>query len=294
MVKGFGMDFKGEDISTVVKKYIQKESYAREVIHNLTTGSYVREAPTNLEDITRIVYKKIWENKPVELRVLWGGSRGPRKRVTGKADEITIQFLKNIEKKIGSAIEFEIFLCDTHHYLCNGISDKNIFDYYWSMRKYKKDTESIYKKSKYTLTVEKLSDFIEKRYLTPGIVEKEDNEARTKARMLLQNEAYAQQVIQGTLKHSRWYKQFKALKKFPKNFETYLAQLYVETEIEFLSELGVERFNQSGEYQIKKSDNIIVSLSNPLIQKPIAEVANVPMLFFWSREGRHGEVPWYC
>ena len=288
----FGINIEYEEkLEGVVKGYVRRESYADSIIYQLTHASYIRDSPTNLEAITEIIYGHVWKNETIPLTILWGGSKGPRHKVADSADKETLIHIKRIEKNLAPLVKFSILFCNSHHFVCNDISWGATERYKQSLQRLQTET----KKYRIGGTIETLSECLkgDEIYLEGNLdsllmcIEKT---ARTKAKILLQDEEYAKKCMTATMKHSGWYKKFKHLKHPPQQFEKYLAQLYIQTEIDFLYRTGYPYVEEMKQRHLSK---IFVSFSNPEIQKPIAEAADVPMLFFWPREGRHGEVPWY-
>ncbi|MFH1071807.1 MAG: hypothetical protein V1743_00060, partial [Nanoarchaeota archaeon] len=217
---------------------------------------------------------------------LWGGSKESEKGIADSMDVVALDRLvalrdelqpvfhgtemKGQAKDTAFFFNLSILFCDVHHYIANGKRYDAICSYNNSLEKLVKERNMGWQYLKY--------------YQWPNFrIGKNDNDflnhigyldARLKARELLSsNPGFASAVMDAAKKHSLWAKQGYALE--------HIVKLYVQIEIEFLQSIAPNK------------GVVFISFSDPTIQRPIAEAADVPMLYFHSLGKTRHECPWY-
>jgi len=278
-----------------LEHYLSIEGLAEKVYTILTSKEFSREKPHDPLGIKeRLEYFLLEEYYPIQLLGLWGGSKESKTMEADEVDDIALENLKKVEKSLSNAIaelqtyksilittkgvRIKILFCDAHHIVANRISLQDSLTYYNSL----KELTDKYHFEISRLCGEKLLGLEPQisHYICPFIDYVSDEKSRTKARTLFTNKDFAEKLSQNAAKHSLWVKE----DKFPAEK---IARLYTEMEIYFLNLLDRKGlgdvFNRF----------IYFSYSDPEIQRPLAEAAGVPMLFFHSLGKGHHECPWY-
>ena len=289
-----------DNIATLIERYIDCINLSEEIYARLTTtGTHIRDSPANTHLIRKMANTIPWTHDEIQIFLLWGGSKSSESHMVDNVDKETIDYLEKQDIiRDSKKIQFDILFCDSHHYLCNGVEETHIKTYDATLKQYLYsvyyDPESQEHIDRHHLTMQRLSDIIKKNMFGDDISwgASANNVARERTRALFENKQFADKCIAAMKKHSTWYTHFSGIKNND-SCESALAQLYVETEIDFLYRIGHNDWKSTISSYQKNAPVVFISLSNPEIQKPIAEAAEVPMLFFWPREGRHAEVPWY-
>ncbi|MEK6834956.1 MAG: hypothetical protein AABX61_01700 [Nanoarchaeota archaeon] len=276
--------FHGED---GVKSYTKRDMLADDIFNAINSNRYSRDDPTNALSVKQNFFNPILNNKSIKLFGLWGGSKESEDNKADEADIQTLDYLSKLKSNINGKdfnfLEISLLFCDAHHIICNGKSLKEVQTYYESLENLVNERNLKILKLSELLNLRDVDDFSKiKRILN-------DPYSRKQTNLLFENLDYASKIIKATKKHSDFSRQY-----HPSELK-YLAKLYVEMEINFLRQIYYQDYQKLFGMEDPKNKGGLVyfSLSNPEIQKPIAEVAEVPMLFFWAREGHHGEVPWY-
>lgn len=275
--------FHGED---GVKNYIDKDILTDNIFKAIKSNQYSRDNPSNELLIKQNFFNSILNNELIKLFGLWGGYKESEDNKADEADIQTLDHLNRLRSNLNENFNFlEIYLlfCDAHHIICNGKSFEKIQTYYESLEKLVDERSLKILKLSKLLDLKNVNDFSRIKYIL------NDPYSRKQAEFLFKNSDYENKVIETTKKHSDFSRQY-----HPSELK-YLSKLYVEMEINFLRQIYYQDYQKIFGMEDSKNNGGLVyfSLSNPEIQKPIAEVADVPMLFFWAREGHHGEVPWY-
>jgi len=255
------------------------------VMSVLNSNRIARAPPTNLDaDVIKEIIRDR-EDGYLKFFVLWGGSK---EGVYGddadvKSLEHLIKFSEELDAQYVSPSDkwpnnrwynrMHILFCDMHHVIANGIPYEETLEYFSSMIPLFNRTRlddsyllsSILDKDPEKYLGETY-EYLGKAYEVPS------------AKIVLQNNESARALLADKAKkHSRLL--LNGSRTVDSVVETYVqVELYILTKISKIFE---------------SSYPIFISFSDPKIQRPIAEAANVPMLYLWSREGHHGEVPWY-
>lgn len=272
--------------------YLDTQRQAERVYNILTSRKYSRGAPINKEAIIEtiaeidleVAYKYSTDERyqetserPFEIKLsgLWGGSKESETGLADEADVAALDNLAALEKEINSIggpryigrFETELIFCDAHHFIANRMTKDAVEDYYGGIKQLAEERE---------ISLKRLFDFY---WCDLGLAtfpfRYAGLEARTKARELIStNPEFTSRIEDGTKKHSLWVQEGISPKE--------IAKLYVQMEIDFLMRLNEEYPRR-----------IFFSYSNPEIQRPIAEAADVSMLYFHSFSKGHNECPWY-
>lgn len=243
-----------------MEKYIDALIRANEIYASLITNKFSRDSPTNASKLEARIRESLINNNPIKFMGLWGGSK---EGVCGDdADKKSLDWITAMQdhlRKYELPIKFTLLFCDMHHVLVNGRSYEETMEYYSSL------CPLVQKRR---LGIIRLSDLLG----VGDIKHYTDIDSRIKAGEVINYPDFFEKLKEAARKHSK-------LGKF--GIE-YIARIYVEVEIYFLQRVDELCPNQ-----------IFFSFSDPTIQKPIAEVVQIPMLYLHSAGKGHHECPWY-
>lgn len=284
-----------------LRYYINADEVANNIMNILRSNRYSRDEPT-LENVikerikelmfSRINFEQGFGDNEHNLHLvgLWGGSKEVYNNKADGADIRTLDYLCELRSEIShvkigeekflrhchldSSPHLSLLFCDLHHIVANGRESDESHHYFWSLKKLTdernidliklSDIYKIAQFSDYYIPLEHISD-IDSRIAAAEIMAK--------------NEAAKEKLIKAAKNHSLWIIKKEGFK--PED----IAKLYVEMEIRFLKMIKESKKHELTAY---------FSFSDPDIQKPIAEAANVPMLYLHSSGKGHHECPWYC
>ena len=235
-----------------------------------------RAPPSFPEKIQESLDATTWHaHQPLEIYLLWGGSKESPSRRADEADREALERLSCLTREINGllepadgSLETRILFCDWHHRVANG-KDAD------AIRAYGEDVRHLAVSS--GLFFVYLSDFY-----TPGVSCKVslasalnsigDPAIRAKTDALFLQEGFRKIAEEAAIKHSDLVKRGASAEL--------AARIYVQMELDFLS-------------QLRRAERVFASFSDPSLQRPISEAVPVPMLYLHSFGPGHHECPWY-
>lgn len=296
---------------TFFEEWEYRHRKAEQVYNNLVSREFSREDPTNPSTV-----KAHLRQIPPVFIGLWGGSKDSKTGEADEADVKTLDFLTNMlyhselkEVKVeerpfqisDSKYTIYIIFCDLHHIYANGVGPEQCEQYFNTLKpvventteRFKREYESKLRGEKKLIgcfhlnySLIRLSSILdEERYNLVENYAPEDQihvYAPIKSEEIFQDAEFLSRISKMSAKHSRWINSHKAED---------IARFYVEFEIYFLSILKNYSTKRFGGLDFTKG--IFFSYSYPKIQRPIAEAAQVPMLYLHSIGKGHHECPWY-
>jgi len=302
------------------KDFLESAEKTENVYQRLVSRRHSREDPANPAKLGENLYSgdPNWPGLLPPFIGLWGGSKDSSDGVADLADSAVLDklymtffdstarlvHLHDGSEPMASDEHYNVYLifCDSHHIIANGIEPEASERYYASLVPVVKSTQQrVYKSfirnldnpgseySSYLLRDGKsenfhlirLSDIFDETGGMRGVIPNQiaDGYAVSRAQELLQNTDLAHGLVDAAKKHS----------KLPCDPEK-AALIYASMEISFLRLLEDYKTRRFGGVDFR--NGIFFSYSNPEVQRPIAEAAGVPMLFFHSF-GDRNDVPWY-
>ncbi len=245
-----------------IAEYVNQSRTAKQVYRILTSNRFSRMVPTKPAEIEGCIRESLLNNAPLRLMGLWGGSK---EGIAGdEADKRSLDFIAEMQselRKHALPVQVSLLFCDVHHVLVNGRSLAETEQYYSVLASLAQER---------SLSLIKLSDLLG----TANLNDYTDKGSRIKTSTVINNQAAFRELNEAARKHSNFVKNGICSEE--------IARIYVEVEIYFLQKISGLNPNQ-----------IFFSFSNPTIQQPIAEAAEVPMLYLHSSGKGHHNCPWY-
>ena len=282
------------------RHYLESDRYVDRVLKFLLSRKNSREEPNDLPRIREILRDEFLSGYSPFFVGLWGGYK---ESSDGKADLADKRALDNLARIRGGIIEIIpvkllpqtgahvypqnyypelcLLFCDVHH----AIANRRGWD---EISAYRDSLEPLVKKHGFGFHALSDNEFFQieqcreiyfpfQALSHPHTIYSIDS--NIKAREIMQDGEFSEEAAKAAQKHSLWLGKDYGFRIAPED----IAKLYAEMEIHFLD--IVHRKYHAG---------IFFSYSDPRIQRPIAQAANVPMLFLnpYGEEGVH-ECPWY-
>jgi hypothetical protein len=277
--------------------YFETENIAGRMYKVLTSNRFSRDVPSMPEEIKEKLREKFVDSDFSKyscshfsqiLVGLWGGYKENKNHEADQADSIVLDNLCKLREEVNkvswkNGLEMVLLFCDLHHIVANNQSLEETEIYFKSLEKLTEKRKIYLKNLSLDLyKMEQLRQFINPLdYIS-------DISSRKKATQVISNQETFKELIESAKKHSLWIKQGIGPEK--------IARLYIEMEIYFLDYIKKKGIKlKTDKYETVLYQPIFFSFSDPVIQKPIAEAAGVPMLYLKSNCPQHGfnECPWY-
>ena len=297
--------------------WLAKEREADRAFSYITSNNCSRDEPTNPARI-----KANLRVSPGPTFVgLWGGSKETKEGIADSADAAVLDYLYHsliMAKRflfhsmdggkpmyLLNSQEYKVYLlfCDTHHIVANGIEPKRTEQYFESLETLLEKTDERYRNkwkrnrrvpvipgwasgdSSIYLNLVRLSDILQ------DLTGLEDDDfayanqiSREKTEEIMANKEFVDLLADKARRHS--------LRVREKDADPVkIAKLYAQLEIFFLRKVNSYKSNRFNKADFTNA--VFFSYSEPRIQRPIAEAADVPMLYFHSTGKGHHECPWY-
>ncbi|MBI2548676.1 hypothetical protein HYW21_04975 [Candidatus Woesearchaeota archaeon] len=248
---------------TTLEDYVHALRLATTISTTLRATRFSRNEPTHSLQIEARIREAILEHHPIRFLGLWGGSK---EGVYGDHYEMqSLEFISQIKAEVVrySPATFSLLFGDMHHVLVNGSSYAETEEYY---------TQLVPLVHQQGLDMVKLSDWYGNRDIDCYT----HRCARIQASRVIANQEALRRLKRAAQRHSR------LLQTNQNDFTAEeIARIYVEVEIYFLQRIAEEH------------KSLFFSLSDPVIQCPIAEAAQIPMFYFHAAGKGHHDCPWY-
>lgn len=255
-------------LMTTLEDYVQALRCGKDICTTLTRGRFSRSEPTNPVLIEVQIREAILEHRPIRFLGLWGGSK--EGGYGDHYDEQSLDFISQIKTEVVCFYPavFSLLFCDMHHVLVNGNSYAETEEYYAYLAPLTHCRG---------INIVKLSDWYGNREIDTYT----NMTSRIQASSVIANPEALQRMKKAAQRHSRFVQNNQ--KHFTIDGFTVeeIARMYVEVEIYFLQRIAQEH------------GSLFFSLSDPIMQRPIAEVAHVPMFYFHAAGKGHHDCPWY-
>lgn len=257
---------------TTLANYVKQKGLAQAAYDKITTHRYSRAEPTNKEMAMNRMRECLLRNTPFKFIGLWGGAKRTKTGEADSADIDSLDFVCSVRKEIekaGIKSDFSILFCDAHHQIANGVTSSASENYYWSFLPLLLARGLDHMK----LSLE-LGDHSTDNYCSTPIDNYSSMLARLAAQKIMDDKGVEKRVVNTAKKHSK-HKDLPAYE---------IALAYLETEIFFLSKIDSHFSNMP----------LFFAFSDPVVQKPIALAAGVPMFHFNTKLGSSvHKCPWY-